>query len=262
MNSQIQKIQLAIAPLREQIINHPLYANIETVEDLQVFMQYHVYAVWDFMSLLKSLQNNLTCVTVPWFPIGNADTRYLINEIVTGEESDVDANGIRKSHFEIYLDAMKECGASVKAITAFTNCMQQGHEMQRAFEASNTPKGAGKFVTHTFSVINTQKAHLQSAVFTFGREDLIPGMFLSLINDIHRTFPGTVDTFKYYLERHIEVDGDHHSHLALQMTEQLCGTNEQLWIEALDATVASLKARIQLWDAVLATIQQKKAIAA
>lgn len=262
MNSHIEKIQLAISPLREQIISHPLYANIETVEDLRIFMQYHVFAVWDFMSLLKSLQNNLTCVTVPWFPVGNADTRYLINEIVTGEESDVDAHGVRMSHFEIYLDAMKECGASVEAIAAFTNYLQQAHSLPKALQAANAPAGAAKFVTHTFSIIDTQKTHLQSAVFTFGREDLIPGMFVSLVNDIHRAFPGTVDTFKYYLERHIEVDGGHHSQLALQMTEQLCGTNEQFWEEALEGTIASLRARIQLWDAVLATIQQNKAIPA
>ena len=95
------------------IAHHKLYS---AIEDMRVFMQYHVYAVWDFMSLLKSLQRNLTCVNVPWFPIGDADTRYLINEIVTGEESDVDQNGIRKSHFEMYLEAMDQCGADTSGI--------------------------------------------------------------------------------------------------------------------------------------------------
>jgi hypothetical protein len=99
MNEQIEKIRKSIAPLREEIINHPVYSSIKDIDDLRVFMEFHVYAVWDFMSLLKTLQNNLTCTTVPWFPKGSADTRHLINEIVVGEESDIDLNGIRKSHF-------------------------------------------------------------------------------------------------------------------------------------------------------------------
>ena len=104
MTTQIEKIKKTIEPLRQEIINHKVYSAIKDIEDLKVFMQFHVYAVWDFMSLLKTLQSNLTCTSVPWFPKGTADTRFLINEIVVGEESDIDLNGIRKSHFELYLD--------------------------------------------------------------------------------------------------------------------------------------------------------------
>ena len=116
MTTQIEKIKKTIEPLRQEIINHKVYSAIKDIDDLKVFMQFHVYAVWDFMSLLKTLQGNLTCTSVPWFPKGTADTRYLINEIVVGEESDVDLNGIRKSHFELYLDAMKQCGADTSKI--------------------------------------------------------------------------------------------------------------------------------------------------
>ena len=101
----------------------------------------------------------------------------------------------------------------------------------------------------TFKIIDSKKDYLQAAIFTFGREDLIPGMFISLINDIDKKFPDSVSIFKYYLERHIEVDGGHHSELALQMTESLCGNNELLWKEAAEATVQSLEKRIELWDA-------------
>ena len=51
-----------------------------------------------------------------------------------------------------------------------------------------------------------------------------------------------------YLERHIEVDGDHHSHLALQMTSNLCGADEKLWKEAERSIIESLQKRIDLWD--------------
>ena len=92
-NQFIEKINQSIEPLRQEIINHKVYSNILTLDDLKIFMQFHIYAVWDFMSLLKSLQNNLTCTSVPWFPKGSAETRHLINEIVLGEESDVDLDG-------------------------------------------------------------------------------------------------------------------------------------------------------------------------
>ncbi|MCX6210673.1 MAG: DUF3050 domain-containing protein [Bacteroidetes bacterium] len=248
MNSKITEINNNIAALREAIVKHKVYSVINSVADLRIFMQYHVYAVWDFMSLLKTLQNNLTCTRVPWFPVGDANTRYLINEIVIGEESDVDLNGIRKSHFELYLDAMQQCGADTQSILKFTSLLQNNNDFASAFKASNTPQAAQDFVNFTFSVIKSNKPYLQSAIFTFGREDLIPGMFISMINDMNKTMPENISNFKYYLERHIEVDGDNHSHLAIQMTSNLCGENEQYWQEVNTTTLESLKMRIRLWD--------------
>ena len=261
MNHEIQQIRERIEPLRQQIIQHKVYASIQDMDDLKIFMQYHIYAVWDFMSLLKSLQNNLTCVSVPWFPKGDADTRFLINEIVVGEESDVDLHGVRKSHFELYLDAMKQCGADTSQIETFTATLQKTGDFQLAFEASSTPSEARSFVDFTFQIIRSQKDYLQSAIFTFGREDLIPGMFIAMVNDIHSHFPDSVAAFKYYLERHIEVDGDHHSHLALQMTANLCGQNESYWAEVEAATIESLQKRMMLWDGALAQITRRKAAA-
>ncbi len=258
MNDNTFALKATIEPIAIDIINHPLYAQISDIDDLKIFMQYHIYAVWDFMSLLKSLQQNLTCTAVPWYPVGNADTRYLINEIVAGEESDVDENGIRTSHFELYLAAMEQSGADTSGIKTFINTLQQTNNFQTAFEAANTPAAARKFVEFTFSIINSSKLHLQSAIFTFGREDLIPGMFLSIIRDFYKAFPESMSIFKYYIERHIEVDGDHHSNLAIQMTENLCGTNEAFWLEAREAVVASLQIRKSLWDAVYSEIMDYK----
>lgn len=248
MNGFLKDIQLSIIPLREQIINHKVYAVIEDLEDLRIFMEYHVYAVWDFMSLLKSLQINLTCTDVPWFPIGSGSTRALINEIVAGEESDLDANGDKKSHYEMYLDAMGQCNANTREITQFIESLKATGNFEGAYTLANTPVEARGFVDYTFDIINSGAVHLQASIFTFGREDLIPNMFLTIVNDLNKKFPDQISLFKYYLDRHIEVDGDHHSHLALAMTAELCGQNESYWKTAEAATITSLQKRIELWD--------------
>jgi len=248
MHSNIDKINETIAPLKSAIINHPVYEKIKDIEDLKIFMKYHVFAVWDFMSLLKSLQINLTCTSTPWFPKGKANTRFLINEIVVGEESDVDPDGGRISHFELYLKAMKQCGSSTEAIELFIANLEETQSLEKAYQTSETPAEVQQFVNYTFEIINSNKAHLQAAVFTFGREDLIPSMFISLLNEMQNPEPERTNLFKYYLERHIEIDGDHHSHLALEMTAELCETNHQYWEEAEIAIINSLKARIELWN--------------
>lgn len=245
---RIAQIQEGTKEIRKKLIDHPLYGKLQTLEDVQQFMETHIYAVWDFMSLLKVLQRGLTCVSVPWVPTGNATTRYLINEIVTGEESDIDEEGNRMSHFELYLKAMKEAGCNAQAITNFIEHITKGAGVQEALSADDVPVGARTFVRHTFSVIGSGKLHEQAAVFTFGREDLIPGMFVELVRELEERFPGKLRTFLYYLERHIEVDGDHHAHLAYQMTEELCGNDEQKWEEATKAVDEALKARVALWD--------------
>ncbi|MCX2576056.1 DUF3050 domain-containing protein [Pedobacter sandarakinus] len=261
MHPNILKIQANIAPLRQQIVDHKVYAAISELEDLQVFMEHHIFAVWDFMSLLKSLQINLTCTTLPWFPVGDAVTRQLINEIVAGEESDVDANGNIKSHFELYLDAMQQCGADTRPINNFLISLQKGRDFDQAFELAEVPSAARVFVKSTFDTINSGKTYLQAASFTFGREDLIPNMFYSIVNDLNSTQPEKVSIFKYYLERHIEVDGDHHSHLALSMTEKLCEKDEAFWVQAEETTKKALQNRIELWDAAYDEIMKNKVMA-
>lgn len=253
---QIDILRTEIEPLRQQLINHNLYSAITVPEHLQVFMEHHVFAVWDFMSLLKSLQQKLTCVNVPWVPVQNSNTCYLINEIVAGEESDVDMHGNRVSHFQLYLQAMQQASCNTAAIQSLIERISKGKSIDEALASESVPKAAAAFVQQTFDVIGTGKAYLEAAVFTFGREDLIPGMFITMVREQNKLATGKMDILLYYLERHIEVDGDHHSHLAYDMTAQLCGDDEQKWIEATGIVKQALTARIVLWDGILATIKQ------
>jgi hypothetical protein len=250
-NPNIEQLITKTAVIRDQLIAHPLYHSMNNLDSLRLFMQQHVFAVWDFMSLLKTLQQQLTCTTLPWLPIGNATTRYLINEIVTGEESDIDQYGNRTSHFELYQLAMKQSGADSSVIEHFIAALTRGASVDEALHMVSVPEAARLFVTHTFAVIASGKPHVIAAVFTFGREDLIPAIFIGMVRKIADSHPGKVDILRYYLERHIEVDSGHHSQLAYQMTAELCGNDESKWQEATDAVIKALDARLKLWDDIL-----------
>jgi hypothetical protein len=249
--SRIEKLKLQLEESRHRLIQHPLYTSICDLVSLRIFTEQHVFAVWDFMSLLKALQQRLTCVSVPWMPVGNAATRYLINEIVIGEESDEDERGQRASHFELYIRAMEQAGSNTQAIRSLLASLEKGSTVQDALSFSAIPATTEAFVHHTFRVIEDGRPHILAAVFTFGREDLIPAIFLEMVKGISAGFPGKADILRYYLERHIEVDGDHHSHLAHEMIAELCGNDDTKWKEAADAADAALLARLNLWDGIL-----------
>jgi hypothetical protein len=251
MNKEILELQDQIKAAREKLLAHPVYAQINDLEGLKKFTTFHVFAVWDFMSLLKSLQIGLTCVNLPWLPVGSANTRFLINEIVTGEESDVDEAGNRISHFELYLQAMEQMGASIADINFLINQLQAGENVNNVIRDTNLPLKVKNFLNYTFDIAQNAPLHVKAAVFTFGREDLIPDMFTQILNEIYSSHPQKVSIFKYYIERHIEVDGGHHSQLALEMVAELCGNDAEKWKEATAASLISLEVRAGLWDAIL-----------
>ena len=258
----IIRIEQATKELREQLLNHSLYEKIQTPKDLQVFMEHHVFAVWDFMSLLKALQSKLTNTNFPWYPIGNPEVRYLINEIVLAEETDINLYGNRQSHYEMYLDAMKKGGASTKAILKFMEQIQHGTDIYLIIAASDLPISVKKFIKFTFETIYTNRPHVIAAAFTFGRENLIPAMFNSIITKIQQQFPEEdLRLFKYYFDRHIELDEDEHGPMALKMIEELCKDDEQKWQEVEETSLKALENRIVLWDGIEEEIIQQKVIA-
>jgi len=254
--SPLEQIQSQLAPLRERLAAHPLYSTIRTEPDLRMFMEAHVFAVWDFMSLLKSLQSRLTCVTVPWTPSAWPESRRFINEIVLGEESDV-YDGRSVSHFELYLEAMEEFGADTGPIRSLLRRVEGGRVETGRFDAGSigAPIAAARFVASTFALIQTGKLHAIAAAFTFGREDVIPEMFRELVRDLDSRLSGKLGKFVWYLERHIEVDGEDHGPLSLRMVADLCGDDEARWEEAGAAAEAAILARLALWDGILGEIE-------
>jgi hypothetical protein len=59
--------------LREELYGHPVYASFHSLHNVKHFMQYHVFAVWDFMSLVKGLQHHFCGTQLPWTPPENAN---------------------------------------------------------------------------------------------------------------------------------------------------------------------------------------------
>ena len=256
MNTDVapNPISSAIEPLRARLLEHPLYARLKTLENLRVFMERHVFAVWDFMSLLKALQRRLTCVDVPWAPQGEPAVRALINQIVLGEESDRNPDGRSSSHFELYLEAMREAGAATAAMDEFIRLVSDGVEVEAALAAVRAPECVRGFLAGSFEVIREGKIHAVAAAFTYGREDLIPSMFGELVTRLNTQFPGRVETLRYYLERHIQLDGDEHGELGRQMVASLCGNDPLRWEEAREAAVRALEQRLALWDGINAVV--------
>jgi hypothetical protein len=227
------------------LTHHPVYDSLNTIPGIRNFMQHHVFAVWDFMSLLKSLQRRITCVEVPWRPsVYPAEMVRLINQIVVGEESDTDYQGAATSHFELYLKAMTEVGASTAEITDFITTL----------DLTKIPAGVREFVTHNLEV--AQGGHIVevAASFFFGREKLIPPMFQTMVDTL-KSHHMQAPTLIYYLERHIEVDGQEHGPLAMRCLEHLTGQDPQLQKLAATAGLQALQMRQQLWNTTLKNLK-------
>ena len=232
-----------LTALHTSVANHSMYNKILTINDLRVMMETHVYAVWDFMSLLKRLQIEITCVEIPWKPSPYPKKLVrLINQIVLGEESDLDLNGDSIDHFSLYLKAMDELGAKTTPIKNFI-------ENQ---DFSKLTQAQARFVEFNLNLAKKGPIHEVAAAFFFGREKVIPDMFTSILSDLEKNIKredqNMFPNLKYYLQRHIEIDGGEHSHQALECLEVLCGNDKDKWEAATAAGINSLKLRSALWD--------------
>lgn len=248
--SKIEQLKQVAAPLQAQLVHHPLYTAINSLTALQTFMEYHIFAVWDFMSLLKALQKNLSCTHVPWIPAENVKMTRLINEIVLGEECD-EIDGSVYSHMEYYLLAMKDLGCDTSLITQLLNNVREYGNYHQAVASLPIPKAAKLFMDTTFSIIESNDVVAIAAAFTMGREALVPEMFIEIVKEIKTIGHINPEKLIKYLDRHIELDGGEHGPLAFQMVTELCGNNDSLWARAADSVVRSLQARIDLWDSIV-----------
>jgi pyrroloquinoline quinone (PQQ) biosynthesis protein C len=238
---------IELGDLRQRLIAHPIYATVDSPKRLRRFMEHHVFAVWDFQSLLVALQQKLTCTTVPWIPTPDREARRLVNEIVLDEQSDE----LHASHFELYLDCMRQAGADTGPIESLLTLLAAGIPLDRALNEARVPAAAAAFVRSSFAIIASGSAHKIVAAFTYGREDVIPEMFRPLVVALAAQDPHSWERLRFYLERHIEADDEKHGPMCRRIVASLCGNDASKWADASATARGSLQARIDFWDAML-----------
>jgi hypothetical protein len=251
-----------VKKLRKELATHPVYSAVEDMDDLMIFMQHHVFSVWDFMSLVKYLQNQIAPAKSPWLPFGDAHVQRFINDIVLEEESDEgipleDGTPTYTSHFNLYAQAMEEVKENSSLMIREFVGRVATTSLKTAMSTVQIPSPAKEFMQTTFDFIHSDKPHVIAAAFALGREHIIPEMFRALLEKM-KIPREQAEVFHYYLDRHIELDGDHHGPMSLRMLELLCEGNKTKIEEAEAAALEAIKARIRFWDGVLSAIEKNK----
>jgi hypothetical protein len=243
-------------PVQAEIAEHEVYGLLGDIESVRVFMEHHVFAVWDFMSLLTAMRSHLTTVNVPWRPVGSAATRRFVNELMLAEESDVISGGY-SSHFELYLDAMEAINADTRPIRDFVEMLQHDRDPGPALRRSGAPPAARQFVTRTWKTIDSGHVPVIVGSFAFGRESLIPAMF----NELHLLAARTdeLSLFCDYLDRHIELDEGVHAPLAYNIVSEVCGDDQSRWDDVRGAALEALFARRAMWDGIASVLHCRQA---
>lgn len=246
--NRVYELKQSLREYTAMLDSHAVYSNLNNLSDLRLFMETHVFAVWDFMSLLKALQKSVTCTNLPWFPSNhNGEIVRFINQMVLDEESDVSLDGSYKSHFEMYIDAMKQIGAETSFIEKIENQVLDFNRGETSYITGlELDSRILDFITFTFDLIESGQVHKIAAAFVFGRETIIPDMFFNII----RNSDFDCDHLLYYLNRHIQLDGEEHGPIGEKMIAYLCGNNKNKWNEVEIIAKESIQLRIALWDTI------------
>jgi hypothetical protein len=258
----IEQLTERLSPLILEINHHPLYRSINTVEHLQLFMEQHVFAVWDFMCLLKELHRQIVSTSAPWFPPKDALSANLIGSILVEEEGDVTEDGTYASHYDIYITAMKQVGADTTLIERLMNLLAKGVETECALEQLPVSRVAKDFVKTTFSFF-TLEVHELAAAFVYGREGVTAKMFMPLLDQLKNQMTAShgqkFSTLIYYFERHIELDEESHFPKAIQMLANLVDEDEYKLRQVEAAAVRALTARIHFLTGIQQSFMQEAA---
>ena len=173
-------------------------------------------------------------------------SRKEARKLATEETDEIKEHHVT-SHFELYLESMKEIGANTSIIDEFINKIKGSDNYRKTIEDFDIDDNIKSFMNFTFDIIESNEAHKIAAAFTFGRENIIPDMFIEIVKGLNKENSSIADKFVFYLERHIELDGDDHGPIALRMIENLCGDDKKKWEDVMKIAKESIEMRISMW---------------
>ena len=152
-------------------------------------------------------------------------------------------DGQAASHFQVYLKSMKEVGADTSPICSFL----ESRDLQ------SLPETVKDFVSYNLSVASEASVEEVAGVFFWGREKIIPKMFTGILQTLDKS-EVSCEILKWYLDRHIQLDGEEHQVHAAQICEVLVGDDNSRWQKMESAALKALKMRKSLWDQALKEI--------
>jgi hypothetical protein len=164
------------------------------------------------------------------------------------------------SHLALYLGAMRDIGASTRQFEKFRSLVLVGVPVEAALARIGAPQYVQAFVAHTMALANSGSTEEVSAAFFYGREDIIPEMFRRLLDTLYGAKHNNdrLRHFIYYIDRHIELDGDSHGPMGRELIEGLVGKSPQAHERALRAACRSIQARIGLWNGTLSKLRNSR----
>ena len=248
----IEQIDSALFTLRNKLKYHAVYSKMNLEEKVMIFMNTHIYCVWDFMNLVKRLQVHFTSVEVPWRPTTSVQTRMLrrlANEIVLEEETD-ELEGQFISHFSYYVESIRQVqnGVISNNLTRFINDISSDSvSYQEILNREYLPTAIRNFLQITSNAAVHENIIVTAAAFTFGREVMLPEIFTSILKESGVANQPRLSKFVNYLDRHIELDGDYHGFLSKKMVLKLV-SNQEEWDLVIKTAKIALEARVALWD--------------
>lgn len=243
---------IALLAEATRLADHRLYHVVRSLNEVRRFMELHVWCVWDFMSLAKSVQLAVGSYAVPWMPPADASLVSAIDEIIRGEEADIGPSGTYQSHFEIYLDAMRQASADTRCIESVLQMIASGTGVRDAMTSSGAPSAAVQFVSTTMDLCSGP-AHVRVAAFCLGREELVPTMFETFLKFLPADNP-SLSSFMWYVRRHVDLDSHLHGPLSARLFRATVGNNPRARREAIEAALRAVRARATYLEETLAAV--------
>ena len=174
---------------------------------------------------------------------------------------------------------MDKAGANQKPILYFLNMLENGKSWPKALETLNPRKKKNLFsnqkkipyaphqaLEFTRSTLEICEGPLNRriAAFTLGRETVLPNLFqktLQLLATVHTQSESRCDLsmLKYYLDRHIELDGDSHGPMCAKLFDRYCLKDAATRSDTFYTLCEVLDQRIALWDAVESLMAENRA---